>query len=86
MKVKTYSRIESFLGFLDSFLLLHDSSSRFRLVCPGSFECFLVLTSFVTVSFEFLVLFNDGIRITDHSFLDVEQLEENTLKDEIVLN
>jgi len=56
------------------------------LVCPGGLECFLVLTSFVTVPFEFLVLFNDGIRITDYSFLDLEQLEEDTLKDEIVLN
>jgi len=45
-----------------------------------------VLTSFVTVSFEFLVLFNDGIRITGHSFLDVKQFEKNALKDEIVLN
>jgi len=45
-----------------------------------------VLTSFVTVSFEFLILFDDGIRVAGHSFLDVEQLEENTLKDEIVLN
>lgn len=86
MKVKTYSRIESFLGFLNNFLLLHDSSSCFRLVCPGSLECSLVLTSFVTVSFEFLVLFNDGIRITGHSFLDVKQFEKNALKDEIVLN
>lgn len=86
MKVKTYSRIESFLGFLDSFLLLHDSSSRFRLVCPGSLECFLVLTSFVTGSLEFLVLLNDGIRTAGYSFLDVEQLEENPLEDEIVLN